>query len=84
MSTLLDSCIDRHGESPEVEEPEDFDRKAKVVKLVEILNSKLFSSSNRNISMYCITEDNNENTSFAPYFFVGDSCVAIIAKRWIL
>jgi hypothetical protein len=65
-------------------DPEDLDRRAKVGKLIEIVNPKLFSKSKQNISMYCMTEDNNENTSFAPYFFVGDRCLVIIAKRWIL
>jgi hypothetical protein len=71
-------------ENPAEDEPQSPDRRDKVVRLVEILSLRLFSDSNRHISMYCTTEDNNENTSFAPYFFIGDSCLVIVAKRWIL
>lgn len=66
------------------EEAEDDHKKSKVDRLIEIVSPRLFSSSKSTISMYCTTEDNNENTSFAPYFFIGDTCVVIIAKRWIL
>jgi hypothetical protein len=72
------------AENSEAAEPVDIERKGKVIRLIDILAPKLFSSSERNISMYCTTEDNNENTSFAPYFFVGDKCLVIVAKRWIL
>jgi hypothetical protein len=72
------------AEDPDEDEPQSPDRRDKVARLVEILSPRLFSDSKRHISMYCTTEDNNENTSFAPYFFIGDSCLVIVAKRWIL
>jgi hypothetical protein len=66
------------------DEAGDDNRKLIVDRLIEIVSPRLFSGSKATISMYCTTEDNNENTSFAPYFFIGDTCVAIIAKEWIL
>jgi hypothetical protein len=65
-------------------EAEEDNRKLIVDRLIEIVSPRLFSGSKATISMYCTTEDNNENTSFAPYFFIGDTCVVIIAKEWIL
>jgi hypothetical protein len=72
------------AEDPDEEEPLNPDRREKVSKLIGILSPHLFTDSKPHISMYCTTEDNNENTSFAPYFFIGDRGVVIIAKRWIL
>ncbi|MGV0106702.1 hypothetical protein NSTCB13_05534 [Nostoc sp. DSM 114160] len=45
---------------------------------------KMFGQPNQNISFYCLVNDENENTDFAPYIFIGNSCILTIARRWIL
>ncbi|GAB1537542.1 hypothetical protein NUACC21_01870 [Scytonema sp. NUACC21] len=51
---------------------------------LKIIINKMFGSPNQNISFYCLVNDENENTDFAPYIFIGNSCILTIARRWIL
>ncbi|MFN3926558.1 MAG: hypothetical protein ACK4QL_04365 [Pseudanabaenaceae cyanobacterium] len=36
------------------------------------------------VSLYCLTDDQNENTAFAPYVFVGHTGLLILLREWIL
>ncbi|MEH1906356.1 MAG: hypothetical protein V7L05_09835 [Nostoc sp.] len=50
----------------------------------ETIIQKLFLKSNHEITFYSLVNDMNENTAFAPYILIGDSCILTIAKRWVL
>ncbi|MEH2209715.1 hypothetical protein [Nostoc sp.] len=50
----------------------------------ETIIQRMFHKSNHEITFYSLVNDRNENTAFAPYILIGDSCILTIAKRWVL
>ncbi|MCS6782776.1 MAG: hypothetical protein RMI89_10890 [Gloeomargarita sp. SKYBB_i_bin120] len=36
------------------------------------------------ISIYCLTDAENENTAFAPYVSVGHRCMIVTLRQWVL
>ncbi|MEH2285620.1 MAG: hypothetical protein V7K90_30630 [Nostoc sp.] len=50
----------------------------------ETIIQRLFPKSNHEITFYSLVNDMNENTAFAPYILIGDSCILTIAKRWVV
>nr|MDZ8005229.1 hypothetical protein [Nostoc sp. DedSLP05]MDZ8102507.1 hypothetical protein [Nostoc sp. DedSLP01] len=51
---------------------------------LETIIKRLFHKSNYEITFYSLLNDWNENTAFAPYILIGDSCVLTIVKKWVL
>lgn len=56
-------------------------------KLQNILNSTAIKSDFKSklgneITLYNITDDNNENCGFAPFIFAGNEFLIVAAKRW--
>jgi hypothetical protein len=53
--------------------------------LLDFLQVPMFGEDpHHEISMYCLTDDSNENTPFAPYVFVGKFCLLVVLREWIL
>jgi len=50
----------------------------------ETIIQRLFPKSNHQITFYSLVNDWNENTAFAPYILIGDSCILTLAERWVL
>lgn len=46
--------------------------------------AKLFCAWVQKVSLYCIVDDSNENTGFAPYIIVGGTCLLVIGQKWDL
>lgn len=53
-------------------------------RLIPYLSDHLFSEHSPLVSMFNLSDDNNENTAFAPYVFYGQQVVVVVGKRWIL
>ena len=53
-------------------------------RLIPYLADHLFNENTPLISMFSLSDDNNENTAFAPYVFYGQQVVVVVGKRWIL
>ncbi len=53
-------------------------------RLIPYLADHLFNEHTPLISMFSLSDDNNENTAFAPYVFYGQQLVVVVGKKWIL
>ena len=53
-------------------------------RLIPYLADHLFNENTPLISMFSLSDDNNENTAFAPYVFYGQQLVVLVGKKWIL
>jgi hypothetical protein len=59
-------------------------RESTLLQLEAELRPKLFLSARTVASAYCLTNAQNENTPYAPYILIGDRCVIVILREWIL
>jgi hypothetical protein len=55
-----------------------------LAKLIRYLSDHLFSDGDPTMSMFSLSDADNENTSFAPYVFYGNSVIVVVGKKWIL
>ena len=51
---------------------------------LEVLLQASLPLLGQRIVWYRMVDDNNENCGFAPYIFVGDRCLIVVAKQWDL
>jgi hypothetical protein len=82
------SCLFLEPESYDAEDPEEAlleEREQIIEHLLDFCQPLLFGDEpDYEVSLYCLTDDNNENTAYAPYVFVGKQMMMVALRRWIL
>jgi len=82
------SCLFLEPESYDPEDPSEAlvsERAAIIEQLLDFCQPLLFGDEpDYEVSLYCLTDDNNENTAYAPYVFVGKRAILVVLRQWIL
>ena len=51
---------------------------------LEVLLKAIAPLLDQRIILDHMVDDNNHNCDFAPYIFIGDRCLIVVAKQWEL
>ncbi len=82
------SCLFLEPESYDAEDPTESllrEREEILTQFLDFVQPLLFGNDpDYEVSLYCLTDDNNENTAYAPYIFVGKQAMLVVLRQWIL
>lgn len=59
-------------------------RNERLKQVLKSLLTPIFQADSSIATIYCLADDSNENTAFAPYIIIGDNSLLVVLKEWSL